>query len=148
MAKTHQLVAWTCKGKVRMVPEVMEPVLQPVRSRIIRLEKEYVETADEKTLLKLIAACEQLGDALSRFGSNVEAFRQYAEGARLCLNCPDIFWADSDDGWLLLMPFRGRFLTLYGKCRNLVAKHPGLSALMRTSGLERDYQSVIPASCR
>lgn len=118
MAKFYQLVAWTEKGQVKMIPSLVAELAQPYLERIKAVEaekKQWEETAQTDQLLRLSRAYEALGQFYLRVGYRQEAYRQFEEAADLILGCStDILWKDSEWGYRLVSVLANRVRELRG----------------------------------
>ena len=70
------------------------------------------------------------------------ASKNYINAASVCTSGSDLRWADTNDGYLLCSPYRGRFLEMYFKIKSLVKADSSLEATLIQSGLEKEYLSV------
>ena len=116
MAKYYQLVAWTDKDQVKMIPSLVSELAEPYFARIEAVEaekKQWEEAAQIKQLLRQSRAYEGLGRFHLRVGYRQEAYRQFEEAAEIILGCStDILWKDSEWGYRLVsvLANRGRVL--------------------------------------
>lgn len=145
MANSHQLVAWTDKGRVRMIPSMITAYVQAELNAInhlsdrIRYRTEY-ETDD---LLRISRMYEKLAVGLLRLGQTEDAFEQFAQAAQCCLASSD--WEDTEWGEILCKPLRGRFFAMLGQCKDLIRKHPRLKYIWEESGLQQSCDHVTYA---
>ncbi len=142
--KSYQLVAWTDKGKVRMIPSLQKDCEKPYLERIGNLEDSlsYGSRDEVSLIMDLSHAHEMYGRFLLLTGKVTEAFEEFAKGAACCTECSDEFWADSDYGYLLCNPFRSRFYLMFGLCRALANDYPHLKDEMTGSYLLKTYGMV------
>lgn len=83
MTKSYQLVAWTDKGQVKMLPCEVNALISESQAKIDRLIDgirfdTYYEVSD---ILEVCGAYEQLGISLLNLSKIDEAFRQFAKAA-------------------------------------------------------------------
>lgn len=144
MVKTSQLVAWTENGRVRMLPSLVRQLAQPYIEQIEDIEslRPFNFREQPKYLIQLSRAYEDLGRFYERVGYIRNAFDAYAAAAIEVTNVDDFWWCDCDEGFVLSMPFRGRFFTMYGQCRRLLRKHPALRNTAAFAALMDDYKRV------
>ena len=147
MAKTYQIVTWTDKGHVRMVPSEFNAFLQEELEAIHKLDEAigYFTGHEVSDLLRLSSACERLALRLMDLGHVREAFMQYATAADCCLWCTDIHWIDRDYDFTVCKPLRGRFFAMFSQCKELVRSHPSLELAWEESGLQRSCDSITRA---
>lgn len=144
MVKSSQLVAWTENGRVRMLPSLVRQLAQPYIEQIEDIEslRPFHFREQPKYLIQLSRAYEDLGRFYERVGYIRNAFDAYASAAIEVTNVDDFWWCDCDEGFVLSMPFRGRFFTMYGQCRRLLRKHPALRNTASFAALMDDYKRV------
>ena len=148
MANSYQLVAWTDKGQVKMIPEEAAAFLDKELEKIESLHDQirYGTHYETQDILRVSCAYEKLGLLLSSVGMFDEAFRQLLQAAYCCRWCSEYNWlGDPDDApsW----PLRGRFCALYIQCRELAEKHPTLRFEWEKSGLEIIRGVQPPRAC-
>ena len=144
MVKSSQLAAWAENGRVRMLPSLVRQLAQPYIARIEEIEslRPFHFREQPKYLIELSRAYENLGVYYERVGYIREAFDAYAAAAIEVTNVDDFWWCDCDEGFILSMPFRGRFFTMYGQCRRLLRKYPALRDTAACAALMDDYKRV------
>lgn len=138
MVKNYRLVAWTDKGKAKMVPELGNAYLQEFIDNVAR-------AGAGGSLVDEIMALEAYGDALRECDRMVDALEQYRRAAFKCLCCDDINWADSDYGFILTRPYSGHFYRIFGKCRELLSEDPRLRDTAAAKKLLEYYDDVDAA---
>lgn len=144
MVKSSQLVAWTENGRVRMLPSLVRQLAQPYIEQIEDIEslRPFHFREQSKYLIELSRSYENLGVYYERVGYIRDAFDAYAAAAIEVTNVDDFWWCDCDEGFVLSMPFRGRFFTMYGQCRRLLRKLPALRDTAAYAALMDDYKRV------
>ena len=144
MVKSSQLVAWTENGRVRMLPSLVRQLAQPYIEQIEDIEslRPFHFRDQPKYLIELSRAYENLGVYYERVGYIRDAFDAYVAAAIEVTDVDDFWWCDCDEGFVLSMPFRGRFFTMYGQCRRLLRKHPALRNTASFAALMDDYKRV------
>ena len=87
MTKSYQLVAWTDKGQVRMIPSEVTDYIHAELEAIDRQADSirYRSEQERGGILKLSQAYEKLAVGLQRLGRIEDAFEQYARAAQCCL---------------------------------------------------------------
>lgn len=106
LTKSYQLVAWTDRGQVKMIPSLLDEYARPYIERIDR-ERAFWEMGwcREKGVLRLedVLSLSRSYEAYGRFllahGKRQEALRAFSEGAEVCLD--DRFLLDSEFGYVL-----------------------------------------------
>ena len=139
MANAYQLVAWTEKGRVRMIPSQISACLCEEQAAIdaLRARIGYGTSHEIRDILEVSSACERLGHRLLQLGAVEAAFLQYVDAARSCLHCSERLWYETDDGFeTLCAPLRGRFFALFLECKELARQHAGLEYAWTSSGLQ------------
>lgn len=97
MAKSYQLVAWTERGEVRMVPSLLEALSLPYRERIAAIEAQWEHVEDETGWLYAQSkAHEAFARFLLRAGRPREAYTEYENAARVCTYCSDGLWLQGE----------------------------------------------------
>lgn len=139
MAKSYQLVAWTDKGQVRMIPSEIASFIHKELEGINRLidrirYKTYHEVHD---LLQVSSAYEKLGLQLLDLGQIDDAFIQFAQAA-LCCTASGNNWRETEWGPVLEKPLRGRFFAMFCQCKDLVRKYPKLRFAWEESSLQSE----------
>ena len=127
MANSYQLVAWTNKGQVRMIPSEVTAILHAGMDAIDRMADKirYNTHLESPDILALSRAYEKLGIRLLDLGRTDDAFLLFAQAAECCCTCGNN-WEDFDDYEDLRPPLRGRFFAMYSQCKNLVRQYPRL----------------------
>lgn len=138
MAKSYQLVAWTDKGQVRMIPSELNAYINEEVLRLNRISDNvrygtYHEVGD---LLKVSSAYEKLALNLLDMGQTETAFLLLAEAAHCCTASHNN-WEDTEWGEILCKPLRGRFFAMFCACKDLVRKNPKLQYVWEDSGLQQ-----------
>ena len=145
MAKTYQLMAWTDKGQVKMIPSLVPELAEPFVKRIHAAEHETRacgEDAETEQLIRHSRAHEALARFFLRVGYWEDAFLQFAEAAMAVTNCSDELWNDAEVGFLLHTPLEHRFLAMYNRCREIADDHPAIKGSIQWHKLQRKWQSV------
>lgn len=145
MAKTYQLMAWTDKGQVKMVPSLVAELAKPYVQRIQAVEAEpqaWGEEAETEQLFRHSRAHEALGRFFQRVGYWEDAFLQYVKAATVLTNCTDGRWIDAGDGYVLYTPLEHRFLAMYGRCRQMALEHPSIKGSIQWQKLHREWRVV------
>jgi len=142
MAKSYQLVAWTEKGQVRMIPSQFNDYLNEELQHINQLGERvrygtYYEVHD---LLALSSAFEKLALSVLGMGKVEQGFQLLAQAA-FCCTASENNWTDTEWGEMLCKPLRGRFFAMFCQCKDLVRSYPGLRYLWESSKLRQtcDY---------
>lgn len=127
-----------------MLPYLVRQMAQPFIERIedINSLRPFNFREQPKYLIQLSRAYEDLGRFYERVGYIRNAFDAYAAATIEVTNVDDFWWCDCDEGFVLSMPFRGRFFTMYGQCRRLLRKHPALRNTASFAALMDDYKRV------
>jgi len=144
MASVYQLVAWTDKGKVKMIPSQV--------TAFISEELEEIETLTDRIgfgthheiqdILQVSSSYEKFGHGLLALGKPEEAFIQYARAAKCCLRCSERHWHVYEYYETVSKPLRARFFAMYLECKELVRKYPYLELEWDKSGLEESVKSI------
>ena len=136
MAKSYQLVAWTDKGQVRMIPSEIHAFLHGELDKINRLidRIRYKTWHEIHDTLEVSSAYEKLGLELLDLGQIGDAFQQFAAAAHCC-TASDNNWEDTEYGEILCKPLRGRFFAMFCQCKDLVHRYPKLRYAWEESGL-------------
>lgn len=139
MAKAYQLVAWTEKGQVRMIPSEITAFLHKELDNVNRLSdriryKTYHEVHD---ILQVSSAYEKLAYQLLDLGQTEDAFIQFSHAA-LCCTGSGNNWSETEWGPVLEKPLRGRFFAMFCQCKDLVRKFPRLQYAWEESGLQSE----------
>ena len=145
MNKTYQLVAWTHKEQVKMVPSLIEELAKPYVQRIKEAEDEpraFGWEEETEQLIRLSRAHEQLARFLMRAGNWKDAFIQYVQAATAVTNCSDGLWNDSDYGFFLHIPLEHRFLAMFNLCKQIANEHPSIKGNVHWQKLIREWHVV------
>lgn len=145
MAKSYQLVAWTEKGQVKMIPSevtaYLHAELDAIDSLVDRIRyRTYHERGD---IFRISQAYERLAVRLLVLGRIDDAFEQYVHAAQCCLFSNE--WKDTEWGEFLCKPLEGRFFAMFCECKDLVRKYPRLKYSWESSGLQRSCNIVTYA---
>ena len=146
LSKASQLVAWTDKGLVKMIPSLVAEMAEPLVRRVQEVEDEPFAWGEKAQIEQLIRQS-RAHEALGRFFLSVDywqdAFIQFYEAAtHLPAVCSDLGWLDAGEGYLLCQPLERRFFAMYGLCRRLCERHPALKESIQWRQLGRDYRVV------
>jgi hypothetical protein len=146
MAKTYQLVAWTDRGQVRMIPSEINSFIREELDRINRLSDRvrYDTYHEVHDLLQVSSAYEKLGLDLLGLGQTEDAFVQFTQAA-LCCCASSNNWTDTEWGEVLCKPLRGRFFAMFCQCKDLVRKYPKLRYAWDESELQQTCSFVTYA---
>ena len=145
MAKTYQLLAWTEKGQVKMIPSLVAELAEPFVQRIQAVEDEpraHGKDAETLQLIRHSRAHEALARFFLRVGYWEDAFLQFAEAAMAVTNCSDELWNDAEVGFLLHTPLEHRFLAMYNRCREIAEEHPAIKGSVQWQKLRHDWDMV------
>jgi len=145
MAKTYQLMAWTDKGQVKMIPSLVAELAEPYIRQIQAADDEpraRGEKAETDQLIRRSRAYEALARFFLRVGYWEDAFLQYAQAAMVVTFCSDELWIDADEGFLLHTPLEHRFLSMYGRCKQLAEDHPTIKESTQWETLNRRHRTV------
>ena len=145
MAKTYQLMAWTDKGQVKMVPSLVAELAGPYVQRIQAVEQEpRARGRDEETaqLLRLSRAHEALAGFFLRVGYWEDAFLQFVDAAMAASYSSDDCWDDAEVGFLLHAPLAHRFLAMYERCRQIAEDHPAIMGSLQWHRLQKEWREV------
>ena len=145
MAKSYQLVAWTDKGQVKMIPSLVAEMAKPYVRRIQAVEDEpqaWGEEAETEQLLRTSRAYEALARFFLRVGYWQDAFLQYVQAALAVTNCTDYRWIDAGEGYILYAPLEHRFFAMYGQCCKIAQDHPRIKESLQWQTLYREWRVV------
>lgn len=130
----YQLVAWTDKGQVKMLPNVLREFAQPYIDQIERQEAYYREGWSEEygrltaqDVVALSRSYEAYGRFLRLHGKRQDAFEAFVDGARVCLD--DRFMIDSEYGHVLAGSLTRRYHVMKSFCQDLLDEDPSLTRL-------------------
>lgn len=145
MANSYQLVAWTDKGQIRMIPSEVTAYLHAETDSIDRMaENIRFRTFHERgDIFRVSQAYEKLAVRMLDLGRTEDAFELYVQAAQCCLSSNE--WQDTEWGEILCKPLRGRFFAMYCSCKDLVRKYPKLKYNWDESGLRDSLNSVTYA---
>lgn len=140
----YQLVAWTVKGQVRMIPSQVTAYIHEELDAIDALSDRirYGSSYEIRDILEVSSAYEKLGHRLLQLGRIEDAFFQYTQAAQCCLSCSERCWRDYDEWVELSTPLRGRFFAMYLECKELVRDHPVLQNEWQATGLQESARSL------
>lgn len=146
MAKSYQLVAWTERGQVRMIPSEVDAFVRDDLDAIARLIDRIRYGTDHEVhdILQVSEAYERLGLRLLEVGRMQDAFRQFAHAAECCC-ASDNNWEDTEYGERLCRPLCGRFFAMFCMCKDLVRRDPRLQFAWARSRLQETCDSVTAA---
>lgn len=144
MANSYQLVAWTEKGQVRMIPSEIHTYMHEEMERIDLLKERirYGTYHEVNDILQVSSACEKTAFHLLDLGQINAAFLLLAEAALCCTAASRINWADSEWGDILCKSLRGRFFAMLGQCKDLVHEYPNLRYTWEDSGLRQACKHI------
>lgn len=138
-------MAWTQKGKVKMVPSLVAELAEPYVRRIQTVEDEpqaWGEDAETEQLLRHSYAHEALGRFFLRVDYWEDAFLEFSKAAMAVTNCTDNRWIDAGEGYVLYAPLEHRFLSMYGRCRQIAKEHPAIKNSIEWQKLFREWRVV------
>lgn len=141
----YQLVAWTEKGQVKMLPSLVAELAEPYVETLKDLQAEprqWAEGPQTAQLLRLSRAHEDLARFFLRVGYWQDAFLQFVEAATTVTDCTDVCWKDSDYGYFLHRPLENRFLAMYRRCEQLALEHPEIRGSAQWQELDKDWEMV------
>lgn len=143
----YQLVAWTDRGQVKMLPELLREYAQPYIDRIETLRAFYDEGWDdelgrlkEQDVIALSRSYEAYGRFLQAHGKRQEAFEAFTDAARVCLD--DRFKVDSEYGYVLVGALPKRFHFAESFCLDLIGEHPALARLPKWQRLQERFREL------
>ena len=147
MAKAYQLVAWTEKGQVRMIPSEVTAFMHQSIDEIDRISDKvrYGTRFEVPDLLQLSSAYERFGRELLDLGRYEDAFFQFAQAADCCCHSDNNWTYDDEFGSSLCRPLRGRFFAMFCQCKDLVRKYPRLRFAWEESGLQSECDYITYA---
>lgn len=145
MANSYQLVAWTDKGQVRMIPSEVTAYLHAEMDAIDRMADKirYRSVYERGDIFRVSQAYEKLAARMIDLGRTEDAFELYVQAAQCCISSTE--WKDTEWGEILCKPLRGRFFAMYCECKELVRKYPHLKYNWNDSGLRSSLNSVTYA---
>lgn len=138
MAKSYQLVAWTEKGQVRMIPSQLKAFISEEIEHLKQINDlvRYGTNHEIGDLLKVSCAYEKLALNLLDLGKVEEPFLLLAQAAYCCTVSPNN-WRETEWGDVLEKPLQGRFFAMFCACKDLVRKYPRLQYVWEDSGLQQ-----------
>ena len=143
----YQLVAWTDKGQVMMLPDVLREYAQPYIDQIERLRASYEEwwnpergRLTEQDVIALSRSYEAYGRFLLLHGKRQEAFKAFVDGARVCLD--DRFKIDSEYGYVLVGILPKRYHYMKSFCLDMLADHPELAHLPKWHDMLEEFNRI------
>ncbi len=144
MAKSYQLVAWTDKGQVRMIPSEVTAFIHQSIDAIDSISDKvrYGTRFEVSDLLQLSSAYEKFGRQLLALGKYEDAFFQFAQAAECCCGSENNWTYRDELGASLCRPLRGRFFAMFCQCKDLVRKYPGLKYSWAETGLDQTLDCV------
>lgn len=145
MANSYQLVAWTERDRVKMIPSELSSYLQTELDAINHLESRirYRSDYERGDIFRLSQAYERLALRLLDLGRTEYAFLQYAQAAKCCLSSSE--WDDTEWGEILCRPLQGRFFAMFCECKGLVKRYPKLRLYWSESGVQQACDRVTSA---
>lgn len=143
----YQLVAWTDKGQVKMLPELLREYAQPFIDRIECLQAFYDEGWDdelgrltEQDVIALSRSYEAYGLFLKLHGKRQEAFGAFSSAAAVCLD--DRFKIDSEYGYVLVGPLMKRFHYAKSFGEEMAGETPALAQLPKWQQLLARFREL------
>ena len=143
----YQLVAWTDKGQVKMLPNVLREYAQPFINEIERLRafnEEWWNPERGRLTTQDVLALSQSYEAYGRFlllhGKCQEAFEAFVDGARVCLD--DRFKIDSEYGYVLVGALPKRYHYMKSFCQDMLADDPELARLPKWHDMLEEFNRL------
>ena len=143
----YQLVAWTDRGQVKLLPELLREYAQPYIERIESLKAYYDEGWDdelgrltEQDVIALSRSYEAYGRFLRLHGKCQEAFEAFVNAASVCLD--DRFKIDSEYGYVLVGVLPKRFHAAESLCLDLIEENPALTRLPKWQRLQERFREL------
>ena len=143
----YQLVAWTDRGQVKLLPELLREYAQPYIERIESLKAFYDEGWDdelgrltEQDVIALSRSYEDYGRFLRLHGKCQEAFEAFVNAASVCLD--DRFKVDSEYGYVLVGVLPKRFHAAESLCLDLIEENPALTRLPKWQRLQERFREL------
>ena len=123
MANSYQLVAWTDKGQVRMIPSEVTAYLHAEMAVIDRMADKirYLTVYERSDIFRVSQSYEKLAVRMMDLGRTEDAFELYVQAAQCCLSSNE--WQHTEWGEILCI------------CKDLVRKYPRLKYNWDESGL-------------
>ena len=147
MTKQYQLVAWTDKGQVKMLPNVLREYARPFIDEIERLQAYYEEwwnpergRLKEQDVIALSRSYEAYGRFLLLHGKRQEAFEAFVDGAKVCLD--DRFKIDSEYGYVLVGPLPKRYHYMKSFCLDMLDEDPSLARLPKWNDMLEEFKRL------
>ncbi|MBO7509910.1 MAG: hypothetical protein J6T35_01885 [Bacteroidales bacterium] len=149
-SKSTSLVAWTDKGRVFMVPYLLDEMcgqyLEEIKHCSYRTGKEPYWKSEIDRLLETSGKWEVYGDFLLGAGRIWDAYQCFERAALECLCCSDGLWCDTETSQRPMSALLYRFYAMYKRCRQLVRQYPYLRLKFRGSWLEEKYEDFTSES--
>ena len=140
--KKYSLVAWTEKGRVWMIPSLINEVSVPYRENIKRLENREDVFRDKVAWLHARSrAHEKFARFLLSVGHPREAYVEFENAAEVCTWCPDDLWNNGDMGFFPELSLFRRFLSMHAECKRLATMDRYMRISYEGSQLQRDYRT-------
>ena len=143
----YQLVAWTDKGQVKMLPNVLREYAQPYIDEIERRLAFYEEwwtpergRLTEQDVIALSRSYEAYARFLLLHGKRREAFEAYVDGARVCLD--DRFKIDSEYGCVLVGILPKRYHYVKSFCQDMLDDDPSLARLPKWHAMLEKFKQL------
>ena len=143
----YQLVAWTDKGQVKMLPNVLREFAQPYIDQIERQEAYYREGWSEEygrltaqDVIALSRSYEAYGRFLRLHGKRQDAFEAFLDGARVCLD--DRFKIDSEYGYVLVGILPKRYHYMKSFCLDMLDEDPSLARYPKWNDLLDEFKRL------
>jgi hypothetical protein len=143
----YQLVAWTDKGQVKMLPHVLREYAQPFIDPIERRRAFYLEGWSEEfgrlaaqDVIALSRSYEAYGRFLLLHGKRQEAFEAFVDGACVCLD--DRFKIDSEYGYVLVGALPKRYHYMKSFCLDLLEENPELARLPEWQNMLEKFRKL------
>jgi hypothetical protein len=143
----YQLVAWTDKGQVKMLPNVLREYEQPYLEQIERLQASYEEwwnpergRLTEQDVIALSRSYEAYGRFLLLHGKRQEAFKAFVDGARVCVD--DRFKVDSEYGYVLVGILPKRYHYMKSFCLDMLDEDPSLARYPKWNDLLDEFKRL------
>lgn len=147
MTKHYQLVAWTDKGQVKMLPNVLQEYAQPYIDKIERQLAYYHEgwceeygRLAEQDVIALSRSFEAYGRFLLLHGKRQDAFEAFVDGARVCLDTR--FEVDSEYGYVLVGILPKRYHYMRSLCLDMLNEDSSLSRLPKWQSMLKVFERL------
>ena len=147
MAKSYQLVAWTHRGEVTVVPSEIDSIVDVYIKDIETLKDkvEYYSAGEVGQILRLSRAHERYSRILLQLGLHSSAFKELCKAALCCLDCSDGHWVDRDLDFAPERALGNRFMAMYRRCLDMVRETPSLRYDLERDGLVHRKESITRA---